>query len=164
MPELSYSPKNDVRLWEYITWNVVIYHYFHACWTIIKSNTNINHHYSLFTADTHITRALKGIASQISTLREYKAQLAMDGNADNILAHNSCSVTDNETDPWWMVTFGDIVRFYGVEIVSADNGKFIIFIWSGSQRSNLLLPDVFFYCCLFISGVWRYPGGCGVQP
>ena len=108
----------------------------------------------MFTAGTHITRALKGIASQISTLREYKAQLAMDGNADNILAHNSCSVTDNETDPWWMVTFGDIVRFYGVEIVSADNGKFIIFIWSGSQSSNLLLPDeVFFYCCLFISSV-----------
>ena len=66
--------------------------------------------------------ALKGIASQMSTLGENTAVRGVDDNADNIIAHNSCSVTHNENDPWWMVTFHNVIQVIEVAIASAQNG------------------------------------------
>ena len=70
-------------------------------------------------------QALDAIAAQSSTLGYYNPELANDGIDDVILAHNSCSVTLEENDPWWMITFNSVVRFHKVTITTAtDSGKF----------------------------------------
>ena len=103
----------------------------------IKDNCSMKYNYSPFSFFTAVIRqnhVLEGIASQISTLGENKAERAVDGSADNIYAHNSCSATHKETDPWWMFTFNYVILFSDVAIVSADNGKLH-----------------YFYCCLSAS-------------
>ena len=62
--------------------------------------------------------ALDGMATQSSTFRESRAERATDGNADGIFAHNSCSMTENEHDPWWMITFNNNILVYTVDIAN----------------------------------------------
>ena len=70
-------------------------------------------------------QALDAIAAQSSTLDHYNPELANDGSDDVILAHNSCSVTLAENDPWWMITFNSVICFHKVTITTAtDSGKF----------------------------------------
>ena len=78
-------------------------------------------------------QALDAIAAQSSISSSIQAsklvyhnppELAIDGIDDVILAHHSCSVTLEQDDPWWMITFNYVVRLDKVTITTAtDAGK-----------------------------------------
>ncbi|KAI0208186.1 hypothetical protein LSAT2_007133 [Lamellibrachia satsuma] len=62
--------------------------------------------------------AREGIATQSTTFGGYSASFAIDGNADSNFDHRSCSKTNGETRPWWMVTFKNLVLVQDVVIVN----------------------------------------------
>ena len=58
----------------------------------------------IFSPENLTNFAIGGVAVQSSTSGGYEASRAIDGNADGILSHYSCAMTDTEDNPWWMVT------------------------------------------------------------
>ena len=62
--------------------------------------------------------AKDGTAMQSSTLGNYDARLAIDGNPDPGHLHGSCIHTLIQDDPWWIVTFKSLVLVKEVTIVN----------------------------------------------
>ena len=60
---------------------------------------------------------------------KYPARLALDGNTDSDLEHNSCAhpTTLDGTDAWWMVDLGDKYRIYSVIIYNRKIGSVELF-------------------------------------
>ena len=71
-----------------------------------------------FSAAVGINFALEGTAAQSSTYVGHGANLAIDGNADSNFDHKSCSHTNMNLRPWWMVTFKKMVLVRDVVIVN----------------------------------------------
>ena len=61
--------------------------------------------------------ALEGIAIQSSNYFGYRANLAIDGNADANFQHKSCSRTDGHSEAWWMVTLKKLILVRDVVVI-----------------------------------------------
>ena len=65
-----------------------------------------------------------GVATQSSTYDGNTAELAIDGNINNDMSQHSCSITSEDYEPWWEVTFKYDIRVSEVVIVNRlDNRK-----------------------------------------
>ncbi|XP_043938189.1 uncharacterized protein LOC122810685 [Protopterus annectens] len=62
--------------------------------------------------------ALNGIALQSSTWPGGSPQRAIDGNIDSNFFHGSCSSTDYDFGPWWMVDLQSTFEIHSVEITN----------------------------------------------
>ena len=75
-----------------------------------------------------------GTATQSSTYRDKKhlcvAELAIDGNTHDRLDKQSCTQTNEETEPWWKVTFKNVILVKEVLIVNRGDccGKCIFHV------------------------------------
>ena len=58
------------------------------CWTVLASNIGT-----------------EGTAKQSSTKSNGYARYAVDGNADGVFSHNSCTQTARSHYPWWAIEF-----------------------------------------------------------
>lgn len=66
-------------------------------------------------------------AFQSSTYQVYSAGRAIDGNTDGIMHHGSCSHTDLETNPYWIMQLGESGVIGKVEIyLRSDYSKFLL--------------------------------------
>ena len=75
-----------------------------------------------------------GTATQSSTFRGkkcvYLAEWAIDGNTHDTFDEHSCSHTYEETEPWWKVTFKNVILVKEVLIVNRGDsfGKCIFHV------------------------------------
>ena len=65
-----------------------------------------------------INYARQGVATQSSSFPFGAPQRAVDGNNDDKLWRDSCSHTRWEKNPWWMVTFAELITVREVIITS----------------------------------------------
>ena len=63
----------------------------------------------LLSAASRTNLALEGIASQSSQHGRGYARKAIDGNTDGNFFHGSCTHTSDNNDPWWMITFKNMI-------------------------------------------------------
>ncbi|KAJ0055569.1 hypothetical protein NL108_005416 [Boleophthalmus pectinirostris] len=66
--------------------------------------------------------ALSGTAYQSSTNKS--AEKAIDGNKNTEFSSNTCSLTNEEADPWWKVDLGKTFRIHSVIITSSNMIKY----------------------------------------
>ena len=127
---------------------------------------NIRHHktfslinmtiiFLLLGDDSVVNIALNKSAYQSSTLQhQYQtmASQAVDGNRDPLFSHDSCSHTNKEKEPFWIVDLGKIYRISHVIIINrlSSNCTFNS-LWPNDaiwrQRSGSTLAQVM-ACCL----------------
>ena len=67
--------------------------------------------------------ALYRTATQSSTYARSFASLSVDGNTDNHFMHGSCSHTNAEVSPWWVVDLGMATRVLGVKITNRGDSS-----------------------------------------
>ena len=63
----------------------------------------------LLSAASRTNLALEGIASQSSQYGSGYARKAIDGKTDGNFSHGSCTHTSHNNDPWWMITFKNMI-------------------------------------------------------
>ena len=61
-------------------------------------------------------------SSTVNWILPVPASLSVDGNADPIFTHGSCSNTELEWNPWWVVDIGyERTRITGVNLTNIDD-------------------------------------------
>ena len=66
----------------------------------------------MFTTVVSVNYAYRGVARQSSTSRNFFAEKSIDGK----IHHSSCSMTKMESNPWWSVTFINVMQVHMVTI------------------------------------------------
>ena len=66
----------------------------------------------MFTTVVGVNHAYRGVARQSSTFRNSFANKSIDGKLDQ----SSCSMTKFESNPWWSVTFINVMQVHMVTI------------------------------------------------
>ena len=97
----------------YISRNTMVY--FHKGCTYTRMHVHI---ISLILSALAKNWALRGTASQSSTLWDYVAAKALDGNADGAFIHDSCTHTSYQWGAWWKVIFDELIDVKEVVITN----------------------------------------------
>ena len=79
-----------------------------------------------------------GVATQSSTSSKGHARNAIDGNLDGVFSHNSCTLTSASTNPWWKVTFNDLILFH--EVIVTNRADCCGTILSNVIAANSAIP------------------------
>jgi hypothetical protein len=69
--------------------------------------------------------ALRRPAWQSSTVSGFTASKSVDGNKDSSLFDSSCSYTDLNVNPWWVVDMGNLLttRITGVNLTNREDDQ-----------------------------------------
>lgn len=97
--------------------------------------------YCLFlSGDLRQNFALGKNSEQSSTNESAAAGRAVDGNRDSNFTHNSCTLTQTESNPWWRVDLKEIHTINAIILTNRDDGDSTLSgaeIWIGvPQKMN----------------------------